>query len=423
MAARVVWLVANDLVRPDQVLGLTFTRKAAAELAERIDQRLRRLQAAGLWTPAPDEEGAEVLGGTPTVATYHSYAGRLVREHALRLGYEPDSRLLSEAAAWQYAAEVVSPTTGTCPRWARRNRPPSGRSSTSRVSWQSISSTPARCVRSSTGSFARSTRPRWPARRRRCPLTSGDAMRGTLRARRALLPVVDAFGSLKRSRDAVDFADQVALAARLAVGFPDIGAGERARFRVVLLDEFQDTSEAQLVCCGRSSRLGDSGVPVTAVGDPNQSIYGWRGASATTLTRFPAEFTDGSPTPVRQLATTWRNDASILKVANHLAAPLRASARVDVAPLAVRPDAGVGDVVVARVGTHVEEAAYLADWLAGATSRAGTTAAVLCRKRSQFGPVMEALDAAGVPYEVVGLGGIAADPRDPRPGLRVARDR
>ena len=63
-------------------------------------------------------------------------------------------------------------TTGTCPRWARRNRPPSGRSSTSRVSWQSISSTPARCVRSSTGSFARSTRPRWPARRRRCPLTS-----------------------------------------------------------------------------------------------------------------------------------------------------------------------------------------------------------------------------------------------------------
>src|SRR5512134_43933 len=106
MASRVVWLVANGFVEPDQVLGLTFTRKAATELAERITQRLRRLQRAGLWTPSDDDD-AETLGGTPTVSTYHSYAGRLVREHALRLGYESESRLLSEAAAWQYAAEVV----------------------------------------------------------------------------------------------------------------------------------------------------------------------------------------------------------------------------------------------------------------------------------------------------------------------------
>ena len=409
MAARVVWLVANGLVAPDQVLGLTFTRKAAAELAERIDQRLRRLQAAGLWTPAPDEEGAEVLGGTPTVATYHSYAGRLVREHALRLGYEPDSRLLSEAAAWQYAAEVVSRYDGDMSEMGKAESTAigavvdlAGELAEHLVDTGTLREVLDRIVRAIDATPLAGTAKTLPA--------DLATLRGTLRARRALLPVVDAFGSLKRSRDAVDFADQVALAARLAVGFPDIGAGERARFRVVLLDEFQDTSEAQLVLLRSLFAAGDSGVPVTAVGDPNQSIYGWRGASATTLTRFPAEFTDGSPTPVRQLATTWRNDASILKVANHLAAPLRASARVDVAPLAVRPDAGVGDVVVARVGTHVEEAAYLADWLAGATSRAGTTAAVLCRKRSQFGPVMEALDAAGVPYEVVGLGGLLLTP-------------
>jgi len=109
MASRVVWLVANGHVEPDQVLGLTFTRKAATELAERIGRRLRRLTNAGIWTPKPlDEDGAEPLGGIPVVSTYHSYAGRLVREHALRLGYEPESRLLSEAAAWQYAYEVVS---------------------------------------------------------------------------------------------------------------------------------------------------------------------------------------------------------------------------------------------------------------------------------------------------------------------------
>src|ERR1035437_7298961 len=107
MASRVVWLVANGYVEPDQVLGLTFTRKAATELAERIGRRLRRLRHVGIWTPAPELDGSEVMGGTPTVATQHSYAGRLVREHGLRLGGEPESRLLSEAAAWQFAAEVV----------------------------------------------------------------------------------------------------------------------------------------------------------------------------------------------------------------------------------------------------------------------------------------------------------------------------
>ena len=62
-----------------------------------------------------------------------------------------------------------------------------------------------------------------------------------------MLPLVRAYLDLKRSRDALDFADQMALAARLARSFPDIGAAERSRFRAVLLDEFQDTSEAQLV--------------------------------------------------------------------------------------------------------------------------------------------------------------------------------
>src|SRR5450631_1833136 len=112
MASRVVWLVANGHVEPDQVLGLTFTRKAATELAERIGRRLRRLRHVGIWTPAPERDGSEVMGGTPTVSTYHSYAGRLVREHGLRLGVEPESRLLTEAAAWQFAAEVVESHDG-----------------------------------------------------------------------------------------------------------------------------------------------------------------------------------------------------------------------------------------------------------------------------------------------------------------------
>lgn len=107
MSNRVVWLVANGFVQPDQVLGLTFTRKAAGQLAERVARQLRALRAAGLWVPQQDADGTLGLSDSPTVLTYHSYAGRLVREQGLRLGVEPDSRMLTEAAAWQYAAEVV----------------------------------------------------------------------------------------------------------------------------------------------------------------------------------------------------------------------------------------------------------------------------------------------------------------------------
>src|SRR5437763_9945215 len=99
MAARVVWLVANDYVRPEQILGLTFTRKAAGELAHRVRARLSQL----VRKLGRDE----LLAGEPTVATYHSYAARVVTEHGVRSGFEPSTRLLTEATCWQLADGIV----------------------------------------------------------------------------------------------------------------------------------------------------------------------------------------------------------------------------------------------------------------------------------------------------------------------------
>ena len=115
MAARLVWLVANGMVRPDRVLGLTFTRKAAAELADRVRSRLDRLRhaelagrsgagnGAGAGTVDPGG-GTDVWAGEPVVSTYHAYAGRLVSDHALREGLEPSMRLITPALSWQLAA-------------------------------------------------------------------------------------------------------------------------------------------------------------------------------------------------------------------------------------------------------------------------------------------------------------------------------
>ena len=416
MASRVVWLVANGYVEPDQVLGLTFTRKAATELAERIARRLRRLRHVGMWTPAQEQDGAEVLGGTPTVSTYHSYAGRLVREHALRLGVEPESRLLSEAAAWQFAAEVVERHDGPMD------------------DVPFAASTIINAVVDLAGEMAEhllvpadlvtlidrievrvSQLPKGASRARALPKVVAEAMTA-LKARRQVLPLVDGYLELKRSRDALDFADQIALAATLSQRFPDIGSMERQRFRAVLLDEFQDTSEAQLVLLRHLFVAVGEPVPVTAVGDPNQSIYGWRGASATTLTRFPREFADAAgDADVLPLSTSWRNDNAILSAANITSAPLRRKSTVDVKVLRPRADAGTGRLLAARLLTTEAEAAYVAGWIANhwLDERArptGVSAAVLCRKRSQFGAVIDALERAGLPVEVVGLGGLLNTP-------------
>ncbi len=426
MASRVVWLVANGVVDPDQVLGLTFTRKAATELAERIGRRLRRLRREGLWTPAPEADGAEVLGGTPTVSTYHSYAGRIVGEHALRIGVEPQSRLLTEAAAWQIAAEAVERFDGPL-ELLRTPSSPSGPAFSTMVG----------AVVDLAGEMAEhllepeqveelldAVEQRLGSLPTGAVKTSGAVrdLRAVLLARSSILPLVRAFSQLKRSRDSLDFADQMALAARLAARFPDVGEMERQRFRAVLLDEFQDTSEAQLVLLSELFATGAEDMCVTAVGDPNQSIYGWRGASATTLSRFPHLFHGaGAAASVLPLSTSWRNDRAILAVANTTSGPLRHRVGSGVQRLRARPDAAAGRVLAARLLTVEDEAAHVAEWVdrhwrrAAMTREVDTgdrplTAAVLCRKRSQFPAVVEALKQRGLPVEVVGLGGLLTTP-------------
>jgi DNA helicase II / ATP-dependent DNA helicase PcrA len=412
MAARVVWLVANGLVRPDEVLGLTFTRKAAGELGERLAARFAALREAGLWVPESDG-GAAVLGETPTVSTYHAYAGRLVREHGLRLGVEPDTRLLTEAAAWQLADETVSSWDGPMDGVEKAASTITtavvdlaGEMAEHLVGADRLAGHLAEVIAALDAVPAAAG-----SRRRSHPRRDVLAV---LRERLAILPLVVRYGHLKRTRDLMDFADQVAVAARLAMEIPEVGAAERSTYRAVLLDEFQDTSEAQLRLLHALFGVGDPGgsaLPVVAVGDPHQSIYGWRGASSTTLDRFRTDFGGPPGARVLHLSTSWRNDRAVLGAANVVAAPLVASARVPVSPLTERPEAGPGQVATARLPTLEDEARHVVAWVAARLGRPGRrTAAVLCRKRSQFAPLVEALEERAVPYEVVGLGGLLHTP-------------
>ncbi|MBD5786920.1 ATP-dependent helicase [Cellulosimicrobium terreum] len=410
MAARVVWLIANGLVRPDEVLGLTFTRKASAELTDRVQARLAQLARA-----RGDAASGLALLERPTISTYNAYAATLVADHGLRVGVEPGSRLLGEAEQWQLASQVVESwdeDLGTDRAVSTVVAAVLGLSGALSEHLLDPRDARDRIDEMVASLDALPLGPRQKARTKEVTKLVGDVAE-----RSRLLGVATAYRERKRTGDALDFGDQVALAARLARDIPVVGATERTRFRVVLLDEYQDTSHAQVELL---AGLFGGGHAVTAVGDPHQSIYGWRGASAGGLARFPERFARAeSPATVHYLSTSWRNDAAILAAANVASAPLRgATTRAQdtrVPPLALRPDAGPG-----RVGAHVattleEEAAAVAElvatrWRPARAPGGRVTAAVLCRKRSQFAAVEVALRRRGLPVEVVGLGGLLTTP-------------
>ena len=398
MAARVVWLIANGLARPDQILGLTFTRKAAGELARKIRRQLHRLAGH----PRLDTTLSR-LGGEPTVSTYHSYAAGIITEHGIRAGIEPGGSVLSPARAWQFAHQAVTTYDGDMSAVGQGVDTVVGKVLSLSDDLSEHLCEPA-TLRDYTQDLITELTDRIDRRTR----DTEDILRA-LRTRLQLLPLVEEYRRRKSDAAVVDYADQLALAARVARDAPEAGRVERQRYPIVLLDEYQDTSHSQVDLL--RALFGD-GHPVTAVGDPCQSIYAWRGASAGTLSRFPADFprADGEPAATVALTTSWRNRAEILTVANAVSEPLR---RTGPTVTALQPGVdGTGEVTAALLPTVVDEAAWVADRIAAAWRDAPQppTSAVLVRRRSQMARLESALRERGLPVEVVGTGGLLDAP-------------
>ncbi|MFJ9051654.1 UvrD-helicase domain-containing protein [Streptomyces bacillaris] len=402
MAARVVWLVGTGQVAPEQVLGLTFTNKAAGELAERVR---KALIAAGVTDPEvidPDHPPGE-----PTISTYHAFAGRLLTEHGLRIGLEPSTRLLADATRYQLAAKVLREAPGPYPALTRSF--PTLVSDLLALDGE-LSEHLVRPERLET--YDTELLDELATAR----LTNADLRKlpETAEARRSLLALTERYRTAKRSRDLIDFGDQIALSAELALTRPEVGAILRDEFRVVLLDEYQDTSVAQRLLLsglfGSGPGAGATGHAVTAVGDPCQAIYGWRGASVANLDDFPEHFphADGTPATRHSLSENRRSGGRLLQLANGLAEPLRA---MHEGVEALRPAPGAerdGVVRCALLNTHTEEIDWLADSLAHLV-RTGTPPgeiAVLCRTAGDFPAIQAALVARDIPVEVVGLAGL-----------------
>ncbi len=469
MSGRVVWLVANGHVRRDEVLGLTFTRKAAGELAERIGARLavideygrrgllpflpdivasgalRRVDDAAPgrqrevvrlqvldelatahgtgWDPTAPRS-AEDLMIRPRVSTYNAFADGIVREHAARIGRDSDVAMLSQAASWMLAREVVLRSDipelenidfalGTVIDAVQRL---AGDVLDHRVDLD-------RAVRIAEEQAAGFAHYRGNA--------DVEKAASNLLGLGTLARLVREYIAEKSRRGVLDFADQVGGAYDIVESAPDVRAELREQHRVVLLDEYQDTSVIQTKFLAELFR--DSAV--MAVGDPHQSIYGWRGASADNLYAFSGAFVsarDGASPQARtySLMTSWRNDSTILDVANRVLVPLQRPG-LDVPPLEPRPGAGSGAVDVRFPFTVDDEADAVAAWFADRRAAhdavaAGRphTGAILFRSKRHMQTFAGALAARGIPHRILGLGGLLSTPEvvDVVSTLRVVHD-
>ncbi|MGW2378385.1 ATP-dependent helicase [Kitasatospora sp. NPDC001683] len=382
----------QDGTDPERILVLTFSRKAAMELRDRMSGRLGSSAAA------------------PQATTFHSFCYALLRAHQDPQDYAEPLRLLSgpeqDVMVRELLAGGAEDAKHTESIWGHP-RPEAG------------------------GGSAAGTRIQWPLDLRACLTTRGfaDEVRAVLARSRELglgeaelerfaqgvqrpdwaaaarfladyLDVLDLRGVL-------DYAELVHRAVLLAER-PEVGERLRERYQVVFVDEYQDTDPSQVRLL---RQLAGGGRDLVAVGDPDQSIYAFRGADINGILDFPQAFrqADGSPAEVKVLRVSRRSGAVLLAASRELARRMpmgRLPADKLAQHRALLPSREGGRVEVYTYPTPGAELDSIADLLRRAHLEDGVPwgeMAVLVRAGARSIPgVRRALGAAGVPLEIDG---------------------
>jgi len=380
----VVHRIRDRGIDPARVLVLTFSRKAAEELRDRITIRLRRTTRQ------------------PLALTFHSYAYALVRREFVVDGDEPPMLLSGPEQLLEVRRLLRGEAEDGGRNWPERLGPAL-----------------------STRGFAAELRDFLLRASERGLDGPGLARLGTQRQRDDWMA---AGGFLERYAarfdlapvPAYDYAEIIRIAAGL-LGRAATRDRERQAYDAVLVDEYQDTDPAQEDLL---HALAGDGRELIVVGDPDQSIYGFRGADTRAVSRFAGRFRapDGSPAKVIALRTCRRSGVFLLAASRRVAARLPA-AQAQENPSVERshraliplPGADPGTARVIIAATASQEASVIADTLRRAHLMDGlawSSMAILVRSATRQAPVLQrSLAAAGIPVKVVGDGlPLAAEP-------------
>jgi DNA helicase II / ATP-dependent DNA helicase PcrA len=386
IALRLARLVSDGTVEPESALGITFTNKAAEELADRLRRELPELAA---------------VGRIVEVTTYHGFAYRLLQEFGAHVGVERDAQVVGPGYTRQMIHEALAGG-----------------------SYEELDLTATGRRAQDAAMLASQLGENLAAAADLLALDEAGVDPAVRQARVELAGIVARYQAQKERLRAVDYADLIRLAHRLVTEHPAVARRVRDRYGMVLLDEYQDTNPAQRELL--RAIFGD-GFPVTAVGDTDQTIYEWRGASLANFESFPVHFppVDGARAPTLPLSRNRRSGSRIVELANEVR---RLIAGADPEhPLVALDDAGPGEVRRGYFATSVAEAAWIAEEirrLHDEEDLAWRDVAVLFRKNRHIPLVRDALEAEGVPVEVVSLGGLLSVPEvtDLHAWLRILGD-
>lgn len=360
-------LVANHAVDPERILGMTFTNKAAAELAEKV---------AGLL---PDSIDA---ARQVEVHTYHGFAAQILSEYGPLAGVDTRSGVITPTYARQLIRDVFYHQQRLHLDMTYRGTLDQIRKLGDQLGDHLLR--PDDIIKAST-------------------IHKGDDIWA---ARVEMAETLTGYNEAKAALRVVDYADLVTLSTRLLQDHPALSDIIRDRYRVLVLDEYQDTNPAQRVLI--TTIFGD-GFPVIAVGDEDQTIYEWRGASAQNFEDFIDHFPTAAGLPAHDtnLTLNRRSGPGVLAVANEV--------RRKANPIAesLQP---AKDLETEVTTFWAQDALAEAEWIARqfeALHESGVPwshMAVLFRKNKDFSIVIDVLGRHDIPLEVANVGGLLSVP-------------